>query len=222
MHGSNRLGGNSLSDLLVFGRRAGLGAADYVASLERRPTINESDVDAAARMAVASFDPPDDGLLAENPYTLHGELQQAMNDLVGIIRTAEEVEQALGKLAEIKQRIRSVSIEGHRQFNPGWHLAIDLRNMVLVSECVARAALMRTESRGGHTRDDHPQMDPVWRNKLLVCRAVDDGDPVVPAISVTGQPQQPMRSDLIELFELAELEKYYTEDELASHPGKKS
>jgi succinate dehydrogenase / fumarate reductase, flavoprotein subunit len=94
--------------------------------------------------------------------------------------------------------------------------------MVLVSECVARAALLRTESRGGHTRDDHPQMDPVWRNKLLVCRAVDDGDPVVPAISVTGQPQQPMRSELLELFELAELEKYYTEDELASHPGKKS
>jgi succinate dehydrogenase / fumarate reductase flavoprotein subunit len=222
MHGSNRLGGNSLSDLLVFGRRAGLGAADYVASLESRPTINESDVDSAARMAVASFDPPGDGLLAENPYTLHGELQQAMNDLVGIIRTAEEVEQALGKLDEIKQRIRNVSVEGHRQFNPGWHLAIDLRNMLMVSECVARAALIRTESRGGHTRDDHPQMDPVWRNKLLVCRAVDDGDPVVPAISVTGQPQLPMRSDLLELFELAELEKYYTEDELASHPGKKS
>ncbi|SDH95789.1 succinate dehydrogenase subunit A [Actinokineospora alba] len=218
MHGSNRLGGNSLSDLLVFGRRAGLGAASYVESLESRPTVSQSDVDAAAEMALSPFDPPTEGV-EENPYTLQNELQQSMNDLVGIIRKSEEIEQALEKLAEIRSRIRNVTVEGHRQFNPGWHLAIDLRNMLMVSECVARAALIRTESRGGHTRDDHPGLDAQWRNKLLVCSAKND-DPVVPGVEVTPKEQLPMRQDLIELFELPELEKYYTEDELGSHPGR--
>jgi succinate dehydrogenase / fumarate reductase flavoprotein subunit len=221
MHGSNRLGGNSLSDLIVFGRRAGVGAASYVDSLTARPKVHESDVDEAAHMAVAAFDPPADGVQAENPYTLHSELQQSMNDLVGIIRRAEEIEQALDKLAELKGRIRNVMVEGHRQFNPGWHLAIDLRNMLMVSECVARAALARKESRGGHTRDDYPEMDPRWRNKLLVCRVSED-DPAVPGIGITEQEQVPMREDLLELFELSELEKYYTDAELASYSGKKS
>lgn len=218
MHGSNRLGGNSLSDLLVFGRRAGLGAASYVESLAARPTVSESDVDAAAAMALSSFDPPGEGT-AENPYTLHTELQQSMNDLVGIIRKAEEIERALEKLTEIRGRLRNVLVEGHRQFNPGWHLAVDLRNMLLVSEAVARAALTRTESRGGHTRDDHPQMDSMWRNVLLVCAAADD-DPLAPAVGVSRQEQEPMRQDLLELFELTELEKYYTDQELATHPGR--
>jgi succinate dehydrogenase / fumarate reductase flavoprotein subunit len=216
MHGSNRLGGNSLSDLLVFGRRAGLGAASYVESLERRPAVAQASVDAAALAALAPFDPPADGD-GENPYTLHGELQQAMNDLVGIIRKAEEIEQALEKLADMKRRIHRVTVEGHRQFNPGWHLAVDLRNMLMVSECVARAALHRTESRGGHTRDDYPQMDPQWRNKLLVCH-VDGEDPVVPGITVTTRSQEPMREELLALFDLSELEKYFTEDELANYP----
>ncbi|HEU5470325.1 MAG TPA: fumarate reductase/succinate dehydrogenase flavoprotein subunit [Actinophytocola sp.] len=220
MHGSNRLGGNSLSDLIVFGRRAGLGAASYVESLESRPKINESDVDAAARLAVAPFDPPVNGTQAENPYTLHSELQQSMNDLVGIIRKAEEIEQALDKLAELKRRMRNVLVEGHRQFNPGWHLAIDMRNMLMVSECVAKAALARQESRGGHTRDDYPEMDAGWRNKLLVCRTAGD-DPVVPGVTITEEPQQPMRPDLLELFERSELEKYYTDSELASYPREK-
>jgi len=213
MHGSNRLGGNSLSDLLVFGRRAGLGAASYVESLEKRPAVAQSDVDSAARAAVVPFDPPSDGI-EENPYTLHSELQQAMNDLVGIIRKAEEIQRALAKLDEIKKRVRNLAVEGHRQFNPGWHLALDLKNMLLVSECVARAALLRTESRGGHTRDDHPQMDSHWRNKLLVCEA--EGEDAV----VTAKDQQPMREDLLELFELGELEKYYTDEELVNHPGR--
>jgi succinate dehydrogenase / fumarate reductase flavoprotein subunit len=221
MHGSNRLGGNSLSDLIVFGRRAGMGAAAYVSSLDSRPKISESDVDAAAHMAVAAFDPPADGVLAENPYTLHSELQQSMNDLVGIIRKSEEIVQALDKLAELKDRIRNVMVEGHRQFNPGWHLAVDLRNMLMVSECVAKAALARKESRGGHTRDDYPEMDPRWRNKLLVCR-VSDEEAVVPGVTVAEQEQVPMREDLLELFELAELEKYYTDGELTTYPGKKS
>jgi succinate dehydrogenase flavoprotein subunit len=114
-----------------------------------------------------------------------------------------------------------VTVEGHRQFNPGWHLALDLRNMLLVSECVARAALMRTESRGGHTRDDHPLMDSRWRNKLLVCSAGSE-DPLVPGITVTPKDQEPMRPDLLELFELGELEKYYTDDELVGRPGRQA
>ena len=220
MHGSNRLGGNSLSDLLVFGRRAGLGAASYVEGLQTRPSVAQSDIDDAARIALAPFDPPVEGV-EENPYTLHSELQVSMNDLVGIIRKAGEIEQALAKLDEIKKRIRNVTVEGHRQFNPGWHLAVDLRNMLLVSECVARAALLRTESRGGHTRDDFPQMDSHWRNKLLVCGASGD-DPLALEVTVTPKDQEPMRADLLELFELGELEKYYAEEELTGHPGRKS
>jgi succinate dehydrogenase flavoprotein subunit len=218
MHGSNRLGGNSLSDLLVFGRRAGLGAADYVRALDRRPGVPEDSVDAAAKMALAPFD---EHPHAENPYTLHTELQQSMNDLVGIIRKHDEIEAALAKLDELKARLHNVTVEGHRQFNPGWHLAVDMRNMLLVSECVAKAALQRTESRGGHTRDDYPSMDADWRNTLLVCR-VDGGDPVVPDVSVTPEAQPPMRPDLLELFELSELEKYYTDTELVSHPGRRT
>ncbi|MEV6138605.1 fumarate reductase/succinate dehydrogenase flavoprotein subunit [Nocardia sp. NPDC051990] len=218
MHGSNRLGGNSLSDLLVFGRRAGLGAATYVEELSERPAVADADIDAAAKAAVAPFDPPAEGT-GENPYTVHTDLQQAMNDLVGIIRKEHELRQAIDRLAELRTRFNSVTVEGHRQFNPGWHLALDLRNMLLISECVAQAALLRTESRGGHTRDDFPAMDPQWRNKLLVC-AIDpaDADGQVPGVRVTPQDQIPMRDELLALFDLSELEKYYNPAELASHP----
>ncbi|AHD20168.1 succinate dehydrogenase [Rhodococcus pyridinivorans SB3094] len=219
MHGSNRLGGNSLSDLLVFGRRAGLGAADYVQSLTSRPIVGDADIDAAARAALSPFDPADTDR-AENPYTLHTDLQQVMQDLVGIIRRADEIERALRELDTLRTRIRNVAVEGHRQFNPGWHLALDLRNMLLVCECVARAALQRTESRGGHTRDDHPSMDPEWRRTLLACR-LDGGDPFVPDVTVTTERQQPMRPDLLELFDIDELGKYYTDEELADHPGRR-
>ncbi|QQM51587.1 fumarate reductase/succinate dehydrogenase flavoprotein subunit [Rhodococcus pyridinivorans] len=219
MHGSNRLGGNSLSDLLVFGRRAGLGAADYVQSLTSRPIVGDADIDAAARAALSPFDPADTDR-AENPYTLHTDLQQVMQDLVGIIRRADEIERALRELDTLRTRIRNVAVEGHRQFNPGWHLALDLRNMLLVCECVARAALQRTESRGGHTRDDHPSMDSEWRRTLLACR-LDGGDPFVPAVTVTAERQQPMRPDLLELFDIDELGKYYTDEELADHPGRR-
>lgn len=174
MHGSNRLGGNSLSDLLVFGRRAGLGAADYVRALSSRPTVSPESVDAAARLALAPFEGPTDGTAPENPYALQMDLQFLMNDLVGIIRNADEISKALTLLRELWARYEHVQVEGHRQYNPGWNLAIDMRNMLTVSECVARAALERTESRGGHTRDDHPGMDPNWRNVLLVCRAAQE------------------------------------------------
>ncbi|MFE3257598.1 fumarate reductase/succinate dehydrogenase flavoprotein subunit [Nocardia sp. NPDC059091] len=216
LHGSNRLGGNSLSDLLVFGRRAGLGAATYVEQLAARPEIADTDIAAAAKSAVTPFDPPAEGGPGENPYTLHMDLQQTMNDLVGIIRKEHELKQAVEHLSELRDRYDHVTVEGHRQFNPGWHLALDMRNMLLISECVAQAALLRTESRGGHTRDDHPGMDPVWRNKLLVCTI--DPDEVgfsVPSVTVTAEAQVPMRTDLLRLFDLAELEKYYTPADLA-------
>ncbi|MDX3664170.1 fumarate reductase/succinate dehydrogenase flavoprotein subunit [Streptomyces sp. ID05-26A] len=205
MHGSNRLGGNSLSDLLVFGRRAGAGAAEYVRAMSERPTVSEDIVTEARATALAPFQ--QEG--GENPYTLHMELQQSMNDLVGIIRRAGEMEEALQRLEKLKERARSLTVEGHQQFNPGWHLALDLRNMLLVSECVAKAALLRTESRGGHTRDDHPVMDAEWRRKLLVCRTEGDG------AVVTEKPQIPIRNDLLDLFDRTELEKYLTAEELS-------
>jgi succinate dehydrogenase / fumarate reductase, flavoprotein subunit len=209
MHGSNRLGGNSLSDLLVFGRRAGLGAADYVASLgAQRPQVADSDVDAASQAALAPF--TDTG--GENPYTLHTELQQTMNDLVGIIRTKAEIEQALERLQQLKARAKTVTVEGHRQFNPGWHLALDLDNMLLVSECVARAALEREESRGGHTRDDFPQMSPQWRQVNLICSVDGDG------VRVEHQPLPVMPVELLGLFDHAELGKYMTAGELSALP----
>ncbi|KJK53339.1 succinate dehydrogenase [Lentzea aerocolonigenes] len=205
MHGSNRLGGNSLSDLLVFGRRAGAGAAEYVRAMTDRPTVSEDIVTEARATALKPFQTEG----GENPYTLHMELQQSMNDLVGIIRRQGEMEEALQRLEKLKERAQSLTVEGHQQFNPGWHLALDLRNMLLVSECVAKAALLRTESRGGHTRDDHPVMDAEWRRKLLVCNVDGDG------VSVEEKPQIPIRHDLLDLFDRAELEKYLTAEELS-------
>ena len=206
MHGSNRLGGNSLSDLLVFGRRAGVGASEYLAALgDSRPAIGDADVDAAAETALAPFRDA-----SENPYTLHQELQQKMNDLVGIIRREEEVREALDMLDDLDERAKSVGVEGHRQFNPGWHLALDLRNMLAVCRCVALAALERTESRGGHTREDFPGMDPQWRGVNLIC-TLDGSD----TVQLKRQPVPEIRQDLLELFERAELSKYLTEPELA-------
>ena len=216
MHGSNRLGGNSLSDLLVFGRRAGAGAAEYVKGLASRPAITESDVDAAAKTAVTPFNGVDAEDALENPYTVHQDLQQMMNDLVGIIRREGELADAVSRLDEFKARAKKVIVEGHRQFNPGWHLALDLRNMLLVSECVAKAALERTESRGGHTREDHPGMEQEWRHQLLVCALNEAGD----GIDLTHEEQVPMREDLLDLFEYSELQKYFTAPELAQHHGK--
>jgi succinate dehydrogenase / fumarate reductase flavoprotein subunit len=185
--------------------------------------VSEHAVAEAAKLALAPFDGPTNGDSAENPYTLHLDLQDTMNTLVGIIRNADEVSEALGKLSALRERFKHVQVEGHRQFNPGWHLAVDLRNMLLVSECVAKAALERTESRGGHTRDDHPSMDPKWRKTLLVCRATNDGaDTVVPDVTITHEDQVPMREDLLELVEIDELEKYFTPEELANHPARRS
>ncbi|MFD8988205.1 fumarate reductase/succinate dehydrogenase flavoprotein subunit [Streptomyces goshikiensis] len=212
MHGSNRLGGNSLSDLLVFGRRAGLHAAGYAASAGR-PAVSQAEIEAAAAEALAPFH-ADEG--AENPYTLHQELQTTMNDLVGIIRRAGEMAEALERLAALRVRAARAGVEGHRQFNPGWHLALDLRNMLLVSECVARAALERTESRGGHTREDCPSMERGWRPVNLLCRPVDPApaDPAAGRIALVRTRTEPIRPDLLALFEKDELVKYLAEEEL--------
>ena len=208
MHGSNRLGGNSLSDLLVFGRRAGAGAAEYVLGLgANRPTVMDADLEAGEAAAVAPFE--NEG---ENPYTLHQELQQTMNDLVGIIRREGEIKEALGSLETLAARAATVSVEGHRQFNPGWHLALDLRNMLTVSKCVALAALEREESRGGHTREDFPGMNPNWRNVNLICSLDADGR----SVSIERKPVPTIRRDLFELFDRGELTKYFTEAEVAT------
>ncbi|WP_067963031.1 fumarate reductase/succinate dehydrogenase flavoprotein subunit [Nocardiopsis trehalosi] len=205
MHGSNRLGGNSLSDLLVFGRRCGLGAAAYLDGLGgERPRVSEADVAAAAEEAAAPLR-RDTG---ESPYALHQELQQTMNDLVGIIRRGPEIAQALESLEKLRERVAGVRAEGGRVYNPGWHLALDLRNMLMVSEAIARAALEREESRGGHTRDDFPSMSPEWRRINLVASLRGDG------VALRRQPLDPLRPDLLELFERGELAKYLTEEEL--------
>lgn len=214
MHGSNRLGGNSLSDLLVFGRRAGLHAAEHAAACGgARPAVSQEEIDAAAAEALAPFHAQEG---AENPYTLHQELQTTMNDLVGIIRREAEMAEALEKLAALRVRAARAGVEGHRQFNPGWHLALDLRNMLLVSECVARAALERTESRGGHTREDCPAMEREWRPVNLLCRPVDPApaDPAADRIVLVRTRTDPIRPDLLALFEKDELAKYLAEEEL--------
>ncbi|MFF3553074.1 fumarate reductase/succinate dehydrogenase flavoprotein subunit [Streptomyces tsukubensis] len=234
MHGSNRLGGNSLSDLLVFGRRAGLHAARYSRESDPLPTVDDSRIDAAAAEALRPFGASGapDGGPPENPYTLHQELQQTMNDLVGIIRREGEMKQALEQLARLCDRAGRAGVEGHRQFNPGWHLALDLRNMLLVSECIARAALERTESRGGHTREDRPAMEREWRRVNLLCRLTGSADPDGEAdtaadtgtradtgtaagrIGLQRTTTDPIRPDLLALFEKEELVKYLTEEEL--------
>jgi len=171
MHGANRLGGNSLGDLLVFGKRAGESAAAYVSGLPSRPGVDAGDVEAAASYALAPFGREG----AENAYSLQQALQQVMQDLVGIIRREHEMEMALKEIADLRQRIDQVTVEGHRQYNPGWHLALDLRNMLLVSESVARAALERKESRGGHTRDDYPMTDDWWGQRNVIVALDGDG-----------------------------------------------
>jgi succinate dehydrogenase / fumarate reductase, flavoprotein subunit len=208
MHGSNRLGGNSLSDLLVFGKRAGDGAADYLESLSGvKPAVAQADLDAAVEEALAPFNRTD----GESPYAVHAELQQTMNDLVGIIRREQEVRDALAALEKFKERASTVSVPGGRAYNPGWHYAQDLRNMLLVAECVAMAALEREESRGGHTREDHPEMSPEWRKVNLILTVKGD------TVEMVHQPLPVIRPDLLDLFDISELKKYMTKEELAGH-----
>jgi succinate dehydrogenase / fumarate reductase flavoprotein subunit len=191
MHGANRLGGNSLSDLIVFGKRAGEYAAAYAKGLgAQRPRVNAADVSRAAEDALAPFGA---GTAQENPYALHQELQETMQDLVGIIREEGEMRQALEKIASLQQRARNLSVEGNRSFNPGWHLALDLRNMLLVSQSVATAALERQESRGGHTRNDYPTTDPFWgkQNVVLALTGEAGQGPTTLAVKRQALPEPP-------------------------------
>jgi len=204
MHGSNRLGGNSLSDLLVFGRRAGMGAIEYVKNNGANPVS-----DASIKAAAARIEAPFSREGGENSYSLHAELQEVTHNLVGIIRTGAEIEEAIEKIADIRKRSANVSVSGGRKFNPGFHLAFDLDNMLLVAESTAKSALRREESRGGHTRDDFPGMDSTWRKVNNISSF--DGKQV----NVKAQPLPPMPKELFDLFDIHELEKYLTPEEIA-------
>jgi succinate dehydrogenase / fumarate reductase flavoprotein subunit len=193
MHGSNRLGGNSLSDLLVFGCRAGLHAAEHARSLAKAPDVDPHAVDQAVASATAPFEAEG----GENPYQIQRELQEMMQSLVGIIRTEGELKAAEEQLGALKQRAARVRVEGGLQYNPGWHVALDLRSLLLVSECVTKAALARKESRGGHTREDYPDTDAELGKLNMVVRL--EGDEV----TVTPEPIPAMPAELAELLEEA-------------------
>jgi len=160
LHGANRLGGNSLSDLLVFGRRAGLAAAEHAKKVSS-PAIDPAQLERAEKEALEPFQRKD----GENPYAIHRDLQATMQNLVGIFRNREDVQRALGELEKFRQRLARASVEGSRMFNPGWHLALELKSLLTVSEAVARSVLVREESRGAHSRIDFPNLDPTWGTK---------------------------------------------------------
>ena len=204
MHGSNSLGGNSLSDLLVFGRRAGMGAAAYVKQTTAVPVS-----DATVAAAAARIEAPFARSGGENSYSLHAELQEVTHNLVGIIRTGAELKDAIEKIAEIRKRSANVAVAGGRKFNPGFHLAFDLDNMLLVAESTAKSAISREESRGGHTRDDFPGMDSAWRQHNHISSF--DGNQV----NVRKQTLPFMPKELFDLFEVDELKKYMTPEEIA-------
>jgi succinate dehydrogenase / fumarate reductase flavoprotein subunit len=189
MHGANRLGGNSLSDLLVFGKRAGEFAAKHAKERASTPTINSDQVDAFAREALAPFDREN----GENPYAIHEDLRQMMQRRVGIVRSEEDLKFALEELNRLRARAAHVKAGGNIQYNPGWHLALDLRNMIDISEAVTRAALTRTESRGGHTREDFPDTDGEWGKRNLIIRETGD------TIQVAEEPLPEMPPDLKEI-----------------------
>jgi succinate dehydrogenase / fumarate reductase flavoprotein subunit len=156
LHGANRLGGNSLSDLLVFGRRAGLYAAEYAKNFSGPLTVNPAETEELAQAMLKPFD----GQGNENPYTIHSDLQECMQNLVGIIRTEADLNKARDEIATLRQRLAKVKVQGNRHYNPAWHLAMDLHSMLTVSEVSTLSATERKESRGGHTRDDYPNADP--------------------------------------------------------------
>jgi succinate dehydrogenase / fumarate reductase flavoprotein subunit len=209
MHGSNRLGGNSLSDLLVFGRRAGMGAANYVKNAPAAKVSDES-----IKRAAEKIQAPFNRTGGENPYALHEELQELTQNLVGIIRTKTELQEAIEKIADIRKRIEQVSVSGDRQFNPGFHLSFDLDNMLLIAESTAKSAIVREESRGGHTRDDFPGMNPKWRQINNISSFT--GKEIV----VKQQELPNMPAELFDLFDPHELEKYMTPEEMTKGGSK--
>jgi succinate dehydrogenase / fumarate reductase flavoprotein subunit len=205
MHGANRLGGNSLSDLLVFGRRAGIGASEFASDRSGSVTLDEGQITAAIDAAVAPFGRED----GENPYDIQHDLQATMQSLVGIIRTGSELEEAIGKLDELEDRAKRVSLSGGQKYNPGWNLTTDLPSMLSVSRCTTLGAINRKESRGGHTRDDYPK--PVAElGTVNFVQRVKPGDsdgaggtPSIRTITASPEPIPVMPDDLKELFEEA-------------------
>ncbi|MHB8218926.1 MAG: fumarate reductase/succinate dehydrogenase flavoprotein subunit [Acidimicrobiales bacterium] len=196
MHGANRLGGNSLSDLLVFGRRAGIGAADYAEGRSGEPSVDAAEVEAVVAEALAPLER--DG--GESPYDLHRDLQETMQTLVGIIRTGPELEEALEKLGTLRERSGRLAATGGRVYNPAWNLATDLPAMLTVSTAVAQGALARRESRGGHTREDFPAADPELGKVNFVQHQTDQRGPDAPII-VSPEPLLEMPAELRELLE---------------------
>ncbi len=191
LHGANRLGGNSLSDLLVFGRRSGMGAAEF-AKAHGMPALDSAAVEAAANQVLASFDRKE----GPSSYDISERLQTIMEEDVGIVRTADELQHGIEALESLKPDAAKVRVTGTREFNPGWHLAIDLRNMLMVSEAIARAASMRTESRGGQYRIDYPETSAEWGKWNIIIRNTPDG-----RMQVVKEPLPEMPPELAKLLE---------------------
>jgi len=192
INGANRLGGNSLSDLLVFGKRAGEYAAAFAKS-HGAARIDDGQIDAATKASLAAFE---DGTTAENPYTIQQELQAMMQDLVGIVREESEMQQAMEGLARLRERASRSGVTGHREYNSGWHTAQDLGNLLIVSESIARSALERRESRGGHFRQDYPEKDPAFERFNIAVRQGEDGE-----MQVTRRPIPPLPDELKKVIE---------------------
>jgi succinate dehydrogenase / fumarate reductase flavoprotein subunit len=171
MHGANRLGGNSLSDLIVFGRLAGKGAAEYIRTLSTTPAADAEQIKVAIRGATDILNRES----GENPYLLHDKLQDVMEDGVGIVRTEDDLKQGIKGIEELNERAKNMKAAGTSQYNPGWHEALSMRSMLVTSEAVARSALMRQESRGGHTRIDYEGEREEWVKCNIVCRKAADG-----------------------------------------------
>jgi succinate dehydrogenase / fumarate reductase flavoprotein subunit len=188
LHGANRLGGNSLSDLVVFGKRAGRYAAEFAKADKANPvTVDNDQLQAVAKAALEPFDR---GASGENPYQIQYALQEAMQDLVGIVRMEGEMQQALTKIAELHARAQNVGITGHRQYNNGWHTAIDLDNLLLVSEAITRAAILRKESRGAQFREDFPNKDAEWGKYNIIVKRGADGEMLVEKRPLPAMPDQ--------------------------------
>jgi succinate dehydrogenase / fumarate reductase flavoprotein subunit len=188
LHGANRLGGNSLSDLVVFGRRAGRFAAEFAKSNGTNgATIDEEQLQATAKQALKPFDR---GATGENPYQVQYDLQEAMQDLVGIVRTENEMQQALEKIAELQLRADRAGVAGHRQYNNGWHTAIDLSSLLVVSEAITRAALLRKESRGAQFREDFPGKDAEWGKHNIIVKRGADGEMLVEKRALPPMPDE--------------------------------
>jgi succinate dehydrogenase / fumarate reductase flavoprotein subunit len=186
INGANRLGGNSLSDLLVLGKRAGEHAAQF-AKKHGSGRIDPARVAVAQREALAPFERG--GSEAEGPYKVQFDLQETMQKLVGIVRTGDEMQNALEAIATLHQRTATVGVVGHREYNPGWHTALDLTNLLTVAEAIARSALAREESRGAQFREDFPDKDPVWGKVNNVVRKAADGSMEVEKIPIPAMPQ---------------------------------